>query len=97
MDKAAGSQLSTLPPSSLVPAPTNSPDQEAFRYDGPKPQFKESAIISLADGVEDLRAGRAAGLVLVDDYLAVEGEPEADLAGGRRIGSGGKITYNRGP
>jgi len=25
---------------------------EAFRYDGPRPQFKESAIISLADGVE---------------------------------------------
>lgn len=24
----------------------------SFRYDGPKPQFKESAIISLADGVE---------------------------------------------
>jgi cyclic-di-AMP phosphodiesterase PgpH len=28
------------------------PSQLAFRYDGPKPQFKESAIISLADGVE---------------------------------------------
>jgi putative nucleotidyltransferase with HDIG domain len=26
--------------------------QEAFRYAGPKPQFKESAVISLADGVE---------------------------------------------
>jgi membrane-associated HD superfamily phosphohydrolase len=25
---------------------------DAFRYDGPRPQFKESAIISLADGVE---------------------------------------------
>jgi len=23
-----------------------------FRYDGPRPQFKESAVISLADGVE---------------------------------------------
>jgi putative nucleotidyltransferase with HDIG domain len=28
------------------------PVEHAFRYDGPKPQFKESAIISLADGVE---------------------------------------------
>ena len=27
------------------------PDRE-FRYDGPRPQFKESAVISLADGVE---------------------------------------------
>jgi putative nucleotidyltransferase with HDIG domain len=27
------------------------PDTE-FRYDGPRPQFKESAVISLADGVE---------------------------------------------
>jgi hypothetical protein len=23
-----------------------------FRYEGPKPQFKESAVVSLADGVE---------------------------------------------
>lgn len=28
------------------------PDPDAFRYDGPRPQFKESAIISLADVVE---------------------------------------------
>jgi putative nucleotidyltransferase with HDIG domain len=28
------------------------PDEHVFRYDGPRPQFKESAIISLADGVE---------------------------------------------
>jgi cyclic-di-AMP phosphodiesterase PgpH len=27
-------------------------DEHPFRYEGPKPQFKESAIISLADGVE---------------------------------------------
>jgi putative nucleotidyltransferase with HDIG domain len=26
--------------------------EEPFRYEGPRPQFKESAIISLADGVE---------------------------------------------
>ena len=27
-------------------------DEHCFRYDGPTPQFKESAVISLADGVE---------------------------------------------
>lgn len=26
--------------------------EEEFRYDGPRPQFKESAVISLADGIE---------------------------------------------
>lgn len=39
------------------PLPPNSPPaaevpEKLFRYDGPKPQFKESAIISLADAVE---------------------------------------------
>jgi putative nucleotidyltransferase with HDIG domain len=35
------------------PAPvTVFPDEQVYRYEGPKPQFKESAIISLADGVE---------------------------------------------
>lgn len=37
----------------LSPEPGTLPvDESAFRYDGPKPQFKESAIIALADGVE---------------------------------------------
>ncbi len=31
--------------------PQSVPEQH-FRYDGPRPQFKESAVISLADGVE---------------------------------------------
>jgi hypothetical protein len=36
-----------------IPAqPGSLPDEHLFRYDGPRPQFKESAIISLADGVE---------------------------------------------
>lgn len=35
----------TTAPQPIVP-------EDEFRYDGPKPQFKESAIISLADGVE---------------------------------------------
>jgi putative nucleotidyltransferase with HDIG domain len=38
-------------PSSLLQPPPPF-DETAFRYDGPKPQSKESAIISLADGVE---------------------------------------------
>lgn len=33
-------------------APTAGVSEALFRYDGPLPQFKESAIISLADGVE---------------------------------------------
>ncbi|HTJ79399.1 MAG TPA: HDIG domain-containing protein [Rariglobus sp.] len=33
----------------LEPAPVS---ETTYRYDGPKPQFKESAIIHLADGVE---------------------------------------------
>ncbi len=40
---------------SLPPADAKDPvlpNPAPFRYDGPKPQFKESAIISLADGVE---------------------------------------------
>ena len=36
----------------LSSPPANLPDEDTFRYAGPKPQFKESAIISLADGVE---------------------------------------------
>ncbi len=39
---------STSPTSPAAPAV----DTAAFRYDGPTPQFKESAVISLADGVE---------------------------------------------
>jgi membrane-associated HD superfamily phosphohydrolase len=35
-----------------APAAFASPDETEFRYDGPKPLTKESAIISLADGVE---------------------------------------------
>jgi hypothetical protein len=48
-NKAADSDPS---PSTLLLSPATAPDAAAFRYDGPKPQTKESAIISLADGVE---------------------------------------------
>lgn len=58
------------------PMPLQPPPAESiFRYDGPKPQFKESAIISLADGVEaatrSLRSVSAAQLVpLIDRIVA---------------------------
>lgn len=40
-------------PADPGPAPASVfPDEQIYRYEGPKPQFKESAIISLADGVE---------------------------------------------
>ncbi len=42
----ASSNPTAPSPAALVP------DEAAFRYDGPKPQFKESAILSLADGLE---------------------------------------------
>lgn len=44
-DKAETTRAPDAPP----PA---APNEAAFRYDGPKPLFKEAAIISLADGVE---------------------------------------------
>ena len=47
-ESTTGSPAPETSPASLVELP----DTEAFRYPGPKPRFKESAIISLADGVE---------------------------------------------
>jgi cyclic-di-AMP phosphodiesterase PgpH len=44
--KASAENGSTLPPT------PSTLEEHDFRYDGPKPQWKESAIISLADGVE---------------------------------------------
>lgn len=46
---ARGKNAAGEPPA--VPAALM-PSESAFRYDGPRPQSKESAIISLADGVE---------------------------------------------
>jgi putative nucleotidyltransferase with HDIG domain len=39
-------------PVPILPAPASRVEEAEFRYDGPRPQFKESAVISLADGVE---------------------------------------------
>ncbi|HWA85512.1 MAG TPA: HDIG domain-containing protein [Opitutus sp.] len=51
-EKGESVSPSDLSPSSLLPSPAASPSEAAFRYDGPRPQFKECAIISLADCVE---------------------------------------------
>ena len=48
-EKGEGIKPSDPAPSSLLPAPVGEAD---YRYDGPIPQSRESAIISLADGVE---------------------------------------------
>ncbi len=56
-------------------APVKPVPEAPFRYDGPRPQFKESAVISLADGVEaasrSLRSATAEQLVpLIDSIIA---------------------------
>ena len=67
--------------------PPSVPD-EPFRYDGPRPQFKESAVVSLADGVEavtrsarTITAEKLASLIdrLVSDRVADEQLDEAPL------------------
>jgi len=61
-----------LEPESLLPPAV----EAAFRYDGPRPQFRESAVISLADGVEaasrSLRATSAAQLGHLIDGIVAE-------------------------
>ncbi len=46
-EKGENARAAATPPPPLVPV-----DETVFRYDGPKPHLKETAIISLADGVE---------------------------------------------
>ena len=70
-------------PLPLSPAPQITLQTEApsisdapFRYDGPRPQFKESAVIALADGVEaasrSLRAADAAQLTALIDKIVLD-------------------------
>lgn len=47
----------------------NAPDETPFRYEGPRPRSKESAIISLADGVE--AASRSLRHVQAEDVDAI--------------------------
>jgi putative nucleotidyltransferase with HDIG domain len=50
--KDTGAKAPGSAPSPLIFGPPAAPDEADYRYDGPIPQFKESAIISLADIVE---------------------------------------------
>jgi putative nucleotidyltransferase with HDIG domain len=64
--------------------PTATPIGEAaFRYDGPRPQFKESAVVSLADGVEaasrSLRTATPEGLRELIDRIVRERIAEGQL------------------
>lgn len=68
----------------LVPAAAPAvPDAHAYRYDGPRPQFKESAIISLADGIEattrSLRQVNAEDLRETIDRIVAERIAEGQL------------------
>ena len=86
------------PPFPLAPAPTpigsapqsrienresKIPSDAPFRYDGPRPRFKESAVISLADGVEaasrSLRAADAAQLTALIERIFIERIAEKQL------------------
>ncbi len=81
--RAAATETPLAP---LAPLPTPFPplpDTEAFRYDGPRPQFKESAIISLADGIEattrSLRQVRVEDLRETIDRIVAERIAEGQL------------------
>ncbi len=73
------------PKASDAPFPMHSPavDPAPFRYDGPKPHFKESAVIHLADGIEaasrTLRQVTAAQLAALIDRLVRERIDEGQL------------------
>ncbi|HEX2853559.1 MAG TPA: HDIG domain-containing protein [Opitutaceae bacterium] len=58
-------------------------DEAPFRYDGPKPHFKESAVIHLADGIEaasrSLREVTAAQLTALIERLVRERTAEGQL------------------
>ncbi|HEX8834841.1 MAG TPA: HDIG domain-containing protein, partial [Abditibacteriaceae bacterium] len=45
-------QLQETLPESTPEKPANTPDEELFRYPGPRPQSKEAAIVLLADTIE---------------------------------------------
>ena len=66
--RAVEQSRSPFPEKKLPP-----PAEGDFRYDGPKPQFKESAVVSLADGVEaatrSLRSATAAQLSQLIDRV----------------------------
>ncbi len=75
---------STIPAQSKIDIQkSKTPDAAAFRYDGPRPQFKESAVISLADGIEaasrSLRSADAAQLTALIDKIVLDRIAEKQL------------------
>ena len=66
-----------------VIAPLNPVSDAPFRYDGPTPQFKESAVISLADGIEaatrSLRATTGVQLTQLIERIVQERIAEGQL------------------
>ena len=75
--------LVTSPQSEIGNLKSKIPDDAPFRYDGPRPQFKESAVISLADGVEaasrSLRSADAAQLTALIDKIVLDRIAEKQL------------------
>ncbi len=47
-----GARPPAAPPADTAPGLETRVSETTYRYDGPRPQFKESAIVMLADGVE---------------------------------------------
>ncbi len=50
--RARNSTRPPLPGGSTPPIPAPEVEEATYRYDGPRPQFRESAVISLADSIE---------------------------------------------
>jgi len=65
------------------PTPDAPLDDTPFRYEGPRPQFRESAVISLADGVEaasrSLRSATAEQLGQLIDAIVAQRIAEGQL------------------
>jgi putative nucleotidyltransferase with HDIG domain len=64
------------------------PDEVAFRYKGPKPQSKETAILMLADGVEPMTRSGQAGYMPEEMDAAIQQLFQDRLADGQLVESG---------
>ncbi len=78
-EKPEGPRSAETPPSAPPPPPV----EAEFRYDGPRPLLKETAIISLADGVEaatrSLRQVNAEALTLTINRIVGDRIAEGEL------------------
>jgi len=82
--RASGpTQIDAAPQSKIENQESRIHSDAPFRYDGPRPQFKESAVISLADGVEaasrSLRAADTAQLTALIERIFIERIAEKQL------------------